>query len=64
MATIWVHAISTEGNMEGMNRRTAMALGMTAAAASVVSLQAKAATYGPEEGEAIAEGVRQVNLSE
>ena len=50
--------------MDGVNRRTAIALGLTAAAASAMPLRAKAATYGPEEGEVLFEGVRRIALSE
>ena len=54
--------------MEGMNRRTAIALGLTVAAASTASSQAKAAMYGADEGEPLTgegfKGVRRVNLSE
>ncbi len=54
--------------MPGMNRRTAIAVGLTIAAASAVAPQAKAAMYGPEEGEPLkiegVEGVRLIALSE
>ncbi len=52
--------------MEGINRRTAMAVGLTVAAASAVPLSAKAAMYGPDEGEPfpLGEGIRVVGLSE
>lgn len=53
--------------MEDMNRRTAMALGLTAAAATpLVSLPtpAAAAMYGPEDGKELMPGLRQVVISE
>lgn len=52
--------------MEGINRRTAMAVGLTVAAASAVPLSAKAAMYGPDEGEPFpaGEGIRVIALSE
>ena len=50
--------------MEGVNRRTAIAFGLTAAAATAVPLRAKAATYGPKQGEPLFEGVRRIPLSE
>lgn len=52
--------------MEGINRRTALAVGLTGVAASAVPLSAKAAMYGPEEGEPFpaGEGIRVISLSE
>lgn len=52
--------------MEGINRRTAMAVGLTVAAAAAVPLTAEAAMYGPEEGELFpaGEGIRVIALSE
>lgn len=52
--------------MPRVSRRTAIAVGLTVAAASAVPIQAKAAMYGPDEGEAMEgmEGVRRIALSE
>src|SRR5688500_5440536 len=52
--------------MEGINRRTAMTVGLTVAAVAAVPLSAKAAMYGAEEGEPFpaGEGIRVVALSE
>jgi hypothetical protein len=53
--------------MEGMARRSALALGVAAAATpAFVSLRPAAAaeTYGPDEGKEVAPGVRQVDLGE
>ena len=53
--------------MEGMARRSALVLGVAAAAtpAFVSSRSAAAAgTYGPDEGKEVAPGVRQVDLGE
>ena len=52
--------------MENLNRRSAIALGLTAAAAPVLAFAtpAAAATYGPDEGEEVAPGVRIVSLGE
>jgi hypothetical protein len=50
--------------MEDMDRRSALAFGLTAAATSVLVLPASATaqTYGPNEGKELAPGVRQVDL--
>lgn len=51
--------------MEAMNRRSAMALGVTVAAATplfALATPAMAATYGPDEGEEIAPGVRLIEV--
>ena len=50
--------------MEDMNRRSALALGLTAAATSALVLPAPATaqTYGPNEGKELVPGVRQVDL--
>ena len=52
--------------MENMNRRSALALGLTAAAAAAPVLAfgtpAAAATYGPDEGEEMHPGVRVIML--
>jgi len=52
--------------MEDINRRSAMALGLVAAAAPVFGFagSASAQTYGPDEGEEVAPGVRIVALGE
>ena len=52
--------------MEAVNRRTTLALGLTAAATPLISLTtpADAQTYGAMEGEEIGPGVRVVKLSE
>ena len=53
--------------MKDMNRRSAMALGAAAAAATPLlafATPAKAATYGPDEGEELFPGVRAVELGE
>ena len=53
--------------MDDMNRRSAMALGLTvAAAAPLVALAspAAAAMYGPEAGKEILPGIREVDLGE
>jgi len=53
--------------MEDMNRRSAMALGLTVAAATplvALATPAAAAMYGPEDGEEIMPGIRQVKLGE
>ncbi len=51
--------------MGTMARRSALALGLTAAAAPALALSRSAAaeTYGPDEGKEVAPGVRQVDLS-
>jgi quercetin dioxygenase-like cupin family protein len=50
--------------MEDMNRRSAMALGLTVAATPLIALAtpAEAKTYGPDEGKEIAPGVRLVEV--
>lgn len=50
--------------MEEMNRRSAMALGLTVAATPLIALAtpAVAQTYGPDEGKEIAPGVRVVEV--
>ena len=53
--------------MEDMDRRSAMALGLTVAAATplfALATPAAAAMYGPEDGKEIMPGLRQVILSE
>jgi hypothetical protein len=53
--------------MDEMDRRSAMTLGLTVAAATpIVALAtpAAAAMYGPEDGEEIMPGIRQVKISE
>jgi quercetin dioxygenase-like cupin family protein len=52
--------------MEGLVRRSALALGLAAAAtpALVSSRSASAQTYGPDEGKELVPGVRQVDLSQ
>ena len=53
--------------MEDMNCRTAMALGLTVAAATplvALATPAAAAMYGPEDGKEIMPGLRQVIISE
>ena len=53
--------------MENINRRSAVALGLTAAAAMPLfglTTPAVAQTYAPDEGEEVAEGVRIVTLGE
>ena len=52
--------------MENLNRRSAIALGLTAAVTPVLGFatSAAAATYGPDEGEEVAPGVRIVALGE
>jgi hypothetical protein len=54
-----------EENMEGMNRRSAMALGLTAVATTplvALATPAAAAMYGPDDGKEILPGIRQVDL--
>ena len=51
--------------MKAMNRRSAIALGVTAAAATplfALAASAKTKTYGPKEGKEIAPGVRVVEV--
>jgi quercetin dioxygenase-like cupin family protein len=52
--------------MENLNRRSALALGLTAAAAAVPLVAsmspAKAAMYGPDVGKEIMPGIRQVDI--
>ena len=53
--------------MNSIDRRSAIALGLTAAAATPIlgfATSAVAQTYAPDEGEEVAEGVRIVTLSE
>lgn len=54
--------------MEDVNRRSVMALGLTVAAATplvvAMATPAAAAMYGPEDGEEIMPGIRQVKLGE
>lgn len=52
--------------MSNVNRRTAMVVGLSVAAASAIATPAEAAMYGPEEGEPFQgiEGIRVVSLSE
>ena len=53
--------------MEDMDRRTAMAIGLTVAAATplvALATPAAAAMYGPEDGKEIMPGLRQVIISE
>jgi quercetin dioxygenase-like cupin family protein len=52
--------------MEAVNRRSTLALGLTVAAAPLITwaTPATAETYGPDEGEEIGPGVRVVALSE
>jgi quercetin dioxygenase-like cupin family protein len=52
--------------MEDMNRRSALALGVSLGAVPILALAtpAAAATYGPDEGKEVAPGVRIVALSE
>ena len=53
--------------MEGMDRRSALALGLAAAAATpalATSRAAMAQMYGPDEGKELVPGVRQVDLSQ
>ena len=53
--------------MENVNRRSAMALGLTAAAATpllALATPARAKEYGPTEGKEIAPGVRVVEVGE
>jgi quercetin dioxygenase-like cupin family protein len=52
--------------MEAVNRRSTLALGLTAAATPLIAwaTPAVAQTYGPEEGEEIAPGVRVLALGE
>jgi quercetin dioxygenase-like cupin family protein len=55
-----------EEAMEALNRRSALALGLTATATPLIgwTTPAAAQTYGPDEGNEIAPGVRVVALSE
>ena len=48
--------------MENMNRRSALALGLAATSAAVITESATAQPYGATEGKEIAPGVRQVDL--
>lgn len=58
MANMWEDAMKT------MNRRSAIALGVTAAAITpLFTLAASAKKYGPKEGKEIAPGVRVVEVS-
>jgi quercetin dioxygenase-like cupin family protein len=59
-------AESGERTMEAIRRRSALALGLAAAAVpAIVSSRAlMAQAYGPNEGKEVAPGVRQVDLSE
>jgi quercetin dioxygenase-like cupin family protein len=52
--------------MAGMGRRSALTLGLVAAATPALGLSRSAAaeTYGPDEGTELLPGVRQVDLSE
>ncbi len=53
--------------MENMNRRSAMALGLTVAAATplvALATPAAAAMYGPDDGKELFPGVRAVDLGE
>ena len=53
--------------MENMNRRSAMAFGLTVAAATplvALATPAVAEMYGPDEGKEILPGIRQVELGE
>lgn len=53
--------------MEDMNRRSAIALGLTVAAATplvALATPAAAAMYGPDDGEEVMPGIRQVKLGE
>lgn len=53
--------------MEDIDRRSAMALGLTVAAATpfvALATPAVAAMYGPEDGEEVMPGIRQVKLGE
>ena len=52
--------------MPRVSRRTAIAAGLTVAAASAVPIPAKAALYGPDEGEPMEgmEGIKLIALSE
>lgn len=48
--------------MEDLTRRSTFALGITAAASTLLPIAAVARTYGPEEGKELAPGVRLVGL--
>ena len=52
--------------MPRVSRRTAIVAGLTVAAASTLPIKAKAAMYGPDEGEPLEgiEGIRLITLSE
>ena len=52
--------------METTNRRTTLALGITAAATPLLAwaTSATAQTYGPDEGKEIGPGVRVIDLGE
>src|SRR5512145_1239495 len=58
--------LAREEMMEAVNRRTTLALGLTTAATPLIAWATPAAaqTYGPDEGEEIAPGVRVVTLGE
>jgi hypothetical protein len=52
--------------MKAVNRRSTLALGLTAAASPLIAWATPAAaqTYGPDEGKELAPGVREVTLGE
>lgn len=50
--------------MDNIDRRSAMMIGLIGASGLIVPGEARAETYGPNDGKEIAKGVRQVDLGE
>lgn len=50
--------------MENIDRRSAMVIGLVGVSGLIVPSDARAETYGPNDGKELAKGVRQVDLGE